>query len=75
VISNLGAVTGDYRREFVRVYDELFAVWDDEFESYANLSAEMRERFATRKRRIPILHRNGGDYCSARQQRSAVSPS
>jgi hypothetical protein len=27
-----------------------------------NLSEEMREHFAGQKRRIPILHRNGGYY-------------
>jgi hypothetical protein len=62
VISNLGAVTEAFRREFVRVYDELLAGWEDEFESYAGLSEEMREHFAAQRRRIPILHRNGGYY-------------
>lgn len=62
VISNLGLVSERYRQEFVRVYDELFALWPDEFESYALRSEEMRAVFAERKRRIPILHRNGGYY-------------
>jgi len=62
VIHNLDAVSDAYRREFVRTYDELFARWEEDFEGYALLSAEMRQRFAEKKRRIPILHRNGGNY-------------
>jgi hypothetical protein len=62
VISHLEAVTTNYRAEFIALYDEILAVWDDEFDSYANLGAEMREVFAARRRRIPLLHRNGGTY-------------
>jgi hypothetical protein len=62
VIRNLGEVTDAYRQAFIQVYDELFAAGPDEYESYASLSEEMRQYFATRKRRIPILHRNGGFY-------------
>lgn len=76
VISNLGQVTAAYRAEFVRVYDELFARWQAELESYANLSEQARQRFSALRRRIPLLHRNGGDYLlspgSERLQR--VSP-
>lgn len=61
VISNLGEVSDDFRSEFVDIYDALL-VWDDEFESYVNLSDEMREVFAALRRRIPLLHRNGGYY-------------
>lgn len=62
VISNLGRVSARYREEFVRTYDRLFALFQDEFESYASHSEEMRAHFLERKRRIPILHRNGGVY-------------
>ena len=62
VISNLGAVTPAFRHEFVRVYDELLAYWDAEFESYAVCSEDMRLEFAAHRRRIPLLHRNGGYY-------------
>jgi hypothetical protein len=62
VISNLGAVTEEFRREFVLVYDELLAGWEAEFASYASMSAEMRAYFAAHRRRIPILHRDGGYY-------------
>jgi hypothetical protein len=72
VISSLGQVTPAYREEFVRTYDELFSLWPDEMESYAAHSEEMREYFAARKRRIPLLHRNGGDYLlSPRSERLA----
>ena len=73
VISNLEMVTNAYRKEFVRFYDELLSAWDEEFDGYANLSDEMRQFFAEQKRRIPILHRNGGYYLlspgSGRMQR------
>jgi hypothetical protein len=62
VISHLERVTAAFRSEFIATYDRLFALWQDEFESYAARSADMREHFALRKRRIPILHRNGGAY-------------
>jgi hypothetical protein len=62
VIQNLGSVTAEYRREFIQTYDQLFALWQEEFDSYAVLSEQMREHFASNRRRIPILHRNGGDY-------------
>ena len=59
VISHLAQVTAEYRREFCAVYDEIFAQWEEEFDSYAALSEMMREHFAAKRRRIPILHRNG----------------
>ena len=62
VISNLDAVTDEFRQAFVSVYAEILAGWQAEFESYYTLSAEMRQHFAGLKRRIPILHRNGGYY-------------
>lgn len=62
VISNLGRVTDAYRAEFIRTYDKLFAQWQAEFDSYAILSDQAREYFASQRRRIPLLHRNGGYY-------------
>lgn len=62
VVSNLSAVTDAFRQAFVRVYDDLLAVWPDEYESYVACSEEMREYFAEKKRRIPLLHRAGGFY-------------
>jgi len=60
VLSNLGRVTDAYREGFVRTYDRLFTLFQDEFDSYAVRSEEMREHFAAQRRRIPILHRDGG---------------
>jgi hypothetical protein len=62
VISHLDAVTDRYRREFVTVYDQLFDLWPEEFNGYAVLSDEMRDYFSGERRRIPLLHRNGGYY-------------
>jgi hypothetical protein len=62
VISHLAQVTDVYRQEFIRTFDELFNTWIDEMENYAVKSQQMREMFAERRRRIPILHRNGGTY-------------
>ena len=62
VISHLDQVSESYRLEFVRTYDELFALWQEEFESYAAKSEQMRARFTALKRRIPLLHRRGGWY-------------
>lgn len=72
LISHLGAVTAAYRKEFVRTYDELFTLWPDEYESYYTTSEEMRAAFAEKRRRIPILHRDGGFYLlSPRSERLA----
>jgi len=62
VISNLSQVTQTYRQEFVRTYDQLFALFQDEFEHYAYHSEIMRAEFSKRRRRFPLLHRNGKDY-------------
>jgi hypothetical protein len=76
VISHLEAVTSNYRAEFVNIYDQMFALWPEELDSYAMLSEDMRIHFSARNRRIPILHRNGGFYLlspdSERMQR--ISP-
>jgi hypothetical protein len=62
VISNLAQVTPRYREEFVRTYDRLFALFQEEFEQYAYHSEILRTEFIERKRRFPVLHRNGGYY-------------
>ena len=62
VISNLAQVTMAYRQEFVQTYDDLFSIMLNEMDGYAAKSEEMRENFVARKRRIPLLHRNGGYY-------------
>lgn len=62
VISNLSEVTEQYRDEFVRNYDHLFALFQDEFENYAFHSERMRAQFSSRRKRFPLLHRNGSTY-------------
>lgn len=62
VISHLASVTEAFRAEFIRLYDELLGLWDEEFLSYVLLSQEMREHFIAEKRRIPLIHRKGGYY-------------
>jgi hypothetical protein len=62
VISHMDLVTSAFRREFINTFDELFALWQDEFESYAVMSEQMRTHFKRSGRRIPILHRNGKNY-------------
>ena len=62
VINHLEQVSQTYIHEFIRTYDALFAQWEEDFDSYAITSEDMRQYFAEQKRRIPILHRNGGCY-------------
>ena len=62
VISNLASVTPTYRGEFVSTYDRLFALFQEEFDHYAYHSERMRAEFRRRKRRFPLLHRNGDYY-------------
>ncbi len=62
VISNLSHVTQKYREEFVSTYDRLFAIFQEEFEHYAYHSERMRAEFIRRKKRFPLLHRNGRMY-------------
>jgi hypothetical protein len=62
VISNLTQVTQKYREEFITAYDELFALFQSEFDSYAYHSEMLRTEFSHRKKRFPLLHRNGNDY-------------
>lgn len=70
VISNLAQVTQRYRDEFVRTYDGLSALFQEEFEQYAYHSELMRAEFLKRKRRFRLLNRDGGYYLvSANRER------
>jgi hypothetical protein len=62
VISNLESVSLAYRQAFVQTYEQLFDLSEEDFDSYAITSEDMRVHFDEQKRRIPILHRNGGYY-------------
>ncbi len=59
VISNLHLVTDAYRNEFILTFDRLFETWLEDLDCYAELSAETREHYKARHRRIPLLHRDG----------------
>lgn len=77
VISNLGEVAQNYREEFVRTYDRLFALFQEEFEHYAYHSERLRKEFVKRKKRFPLLHRDGGFYLvsPASEQLRRIEPS
>lgn len=62
VISNLDGVTEEYRQQFIEVHDQVFAYSQEIFDSYQAHSERAREHFAMQRRRIPLLHRNGGNY-------------
>lgn len=62
IISNLHRVTETYRAEFLRAFDFLLANFDKVFDSYAVHSENLRAHYRSRKRRFPLLHRNGRAY-------------
>ena len=62
VISNLSQVTPQYRTEFISTFDHLFALFQSEFDNYANHSENLRDAYSHRKKRFPLLHRNGQCY-------------
>jgi hypothetical protein len=62
VVSHLSKVTQRYRAEYFKTYDQLFALFQNEFENYAFHSERMRKYFLAQRRRITLLHRNGGYY-------------
>lgn len=62
ILSNLDQVTSAYRQGFIQTFDLIFAYWMDDFDSYAALSEEVREHYAQKHKRMPLLHRNGKDY-------------
>lgn len=62
VISNLSAVTDKYRTEFLRTFDFLLATFDDIFDNYAAHSERLRADYSSRRKRFPLLHRNGRAY-------------
>jgi hypothetical protein len=62
VISNLQAVQSNYRAEFSAIYDTIFERFPAEKENFARQSELMRQTFASQRRSIPLLHRNGDSY-------------
>jgi hypothetical protein len=62
VISNLRAVSPEYRLEFILAYDWLFEHLPEERETFRHHSNVMRQIFGRKRRSIPLLHRNGQAY-------------
>ncbi|MEJ5223987.1 MAG: hypothetical protein WHV44_05975 [Anaerolineales bacterium] len=62
VVSHLEQVTPAYRQQFIATFDRLFALFQDEFDNYAEHSAQLREYYAQAGRRFALLHRNGRNY-------------
>src|SRR6185503_14471179 len=62
VISNLSQVTRKYREEFIQAFDQLFALFQSEFDNYAYHSEKLRDEYVRRRQRFPLLHRDGKDY-------------
>ncbi len=62
VLSNLQVISPEYRSQFIRAYEDLFARMPEEFENFHHHSTMMRRIFGRRKRAIPLLHRNGFAY-------------
>ncbi len=62
VVSHLEQVTPTYRQQFIATFDRLFALFQDEFDNYAEHSSQLRAHYAAARRRFPLLHRNGRDY-------------
>jgi len=62
VINHLDVVTPDYVQQFIGTYDQIFAQLPDELENFRYHAIIMRRIFGRQKRRIPLLHRDGGAF-------------
>ncbi|HNX46329.1 MAG TPA: hypothetical protein PKK90_06410 [Anaerolineaceae bacterium] len=62
VLSHLDQVSQVFRQEFIQTYDALLFDIPQDYDSYYDLSEEMRDAFSKMGRKIPILHRDGNDY-------------
>lgn len=63
VINHLAQVTPQFREAFVAAYETIFRLYPDELENFRYQSIVMRRVFGRRKEAIPLLHRDGDDYC------------
>ena len=77
VISNLSQVTDEYRATFLQTFDHLLALFDDVFDNYTYHSERLRAHYASKRKRFPLLHRNGGAYLvsPASERMRRVEPS
>jgi hypothetical protein len=62
VISNLQIVRHEYKIQFIETYEKLLAFMPGERDNFQYHSAEMRRTFQSRRRTIPMLHRDGYTY-------------
>ena len=62
VISNLDAVSLEYRQEFITAYELIFEQMPGERENFRYHAQVMRSIHAKSRRTIPLLHRNGENY-------------
>jgi len=62
VMSNLGIVDAEFRRQFVAAYDRLFAVDRGEYEANKDHSTALRRVFSRRGWPIPLIGREGGYF-------------
>jgi hypothetical protein len=60
IISNLGVVSQQYKREFQQAYQRLFEVFPQSREAYGDFSAAMREETARREEFLVLLDFSGG---------------
>jgi hypothetical protein len=73
VISHLETVTDAFRMEFIRAFQDIFSLWDGEFESYLLRSEDMRDYFSGCQQKIPLLL-NGGGYALLDPVRERLQP-
>ncbi len=62
VANNLQVVTPTYVRQFVTTYERIFVHYPQEHENFAAHSAHTRQICFQKRRRIPLIHRNGRVY-------------
>lgn len=62
VISNLPAVTHEYRQQFIQTYDTLFANCPEEKEIFRYHSGIVRRVYGRQHQAITLLHRDGEIY-------------
>src|SRR5690606_15879490 len=60
MISHMKLVEQAYVEEFVAAFEAIFAKDRREFDTYVDFSATMRRVFSRRKRKIPLIARDGG---------------
>jgi hypothetical protein len=67
VINNLDQVSKRYRSEFTSAHETLFKTYPFELDNYRYHSIIHRRVFGKRKEKIPLLHKNGGNYLISTQ--------